>query len=116
MDPSDNFTLCRLVAAKCCPYNTVLLTCLRLPLHDNGNGTIEVSTLVNNYFRNDECVEGGKNVLLDSFSLLEQLRMESPQHFATLARVPATFQNTAYSQRYVNLDRGDGNRLYTITL
>ena len=36
VDPSDNFTLCRLVAAKCCPYNTVLLTCLRLPLHDNG--------------------------------------------------------------------------------
>lgn len=43
--------------------------------------------------------------MLDSFTLLEQLRMESPQHFATLARVPATFQNTAYSQRYVNLDR-----------
>lgn len=81
-----------------------------------GNGTIEVSTLVNNYFRNDECVEGGKNVLLDSFSLLEQLKMESPHHFATLARVPATFQNTAYSQRYVNLDRDDDNRLYTITL
>ena len=45
--------------------------------------------------------------MLDSFTLLEQLRMESPQHFATLARVPATFQNTAYSQRYVNLDRDD---------
>ena len=68
------------------------------------------------YVLSVECVEGGKNVLLDSFSLLEQLRMESPQHFATLARVPATFQNTAYSQRYVNLDRDDDNRLYTITL
>ena len=81
--------------------------------------SLEVSTLmcqifIANNFRNDECVEGGKNVLLDSFSLLEQLRVESPQHFATLARVPATFQNTAYSQRCVNLDRDDNDKYVCI--
>ena len=66
---------------------------------------VHAKFFIANNFRNDACVEGGKNVLLDSFSLPEQLRVESPQHFATLARVPATFQNTAYSQRCVNLDR-----------
>ena len=30
--------------------------------------------IIANNFRNDACVEGSKNVLLDSFSLLEQLR------------------------------------------
>ena len=43
------------------------------------SSTIEVSACI-----------GGKNVLLDSFSLLEQLRMESPQHFATLANMQST--------------------------
>ena len=75
----------------------------------------EQNILLQTNFRNDECVEGGKNVLLDSFSLLEQLRVESPQHFATLARVPATFQNTAYSQRCVNLDGDDDSKVCTVT-
>ena len=54
-------------------------------------------------FRYDECVEGGESILLDSLPLLEQLREDCPKHFATLTRVPATFQNTAYSQRYVHM-------------
>ena len=44
------------------------------------------------YCRNDACVEGGESVLLDAFAVVEEMRKKHPQHFATLARVPTTFQ------------------------
>ena len=44
--------------------------------------------------RNDACVEGGKSVLLDAFAVVEELREKHPQHFATLSRIPATFERT----------------------
>ena len=42
--------------------------------------------------RNDACVEGGESMLLDAFAVVEEMREKHPQHFATLARVPATFE------------------------
>ena len=49
--------------------------------------------------RNDACVVGGESVVVDGFAVLEKLRREYPQHFSTLARVPATFQKIHY-ERY----------------
>jgi len=43
-------------------------------------------------YRNDACVEGGESVLLDAFAVVEEMRVKHPQHFATLTRVPATFE------------------------
>ena len=48
--------------------------------------------------RNDECVGGGVSILLDSYPVLEQLRSDHPQHFATLTRVPATFQKCHFDR------------------
>lgn len=50
-------------------------------------------------YRNDACVVGGESVVVDGFAVLEKLRREYPQHFSTLARVPATFQKIHY-ERY----------------
>ena len=33
-------------------------------------------------------------MLLDAFAVVEEMRVKHPQHFATLARVPATFEKT----------------------
>ena len=39
----------------------------------------------------DKGVQGGESVFYDTFLLAELLREQSPRHFATLCRVPATF-------------------------
>ena len=52
------------------------------------------------YCRNDACVEGGESVLLDAFAVVEEMRKKHPQHFATLTRVPTTFQRI-HSKRLV---------------
>ncbi len=41
--------------------------------------------------RNDDCLEGGLSMLLDTYPILKELKAKHPQHFATLTRVPATF-------------------------
>ena len=43
-------------------------------------------------YRNDECVEGGESILLDLYSVVQELRETHPEHFDTLTRVPATNQ------------------------
>jgi len=48
--------------------------------------------------RFDECVEGGESGLLDMLPVMEQLRTDQPQHFSTMARVPATFTKTNYEK------------------
>ena len=40
----------------------------------------------------DDCVEGGDSVFVDAIAAAEELRLRFPEHFDTLARVPATFQ------------------------
>ena len=50
-------------------------------------------------YRNDDSIEGGLSMVLDSRPILEELKAEHPQHFATLTRVPATFM--AIHSRYV---------------
>ena len=52
--------------------------------------------------RFDPCVNGGESILLDTYPVLEELRQKHPEHFATLARVPATFQKIHY-ERYMLL-------------
>ena len=52
--------------------------------------------------RFDPCVNGGESILLDAYPVLEELRQKHPEHFATLARVPATFQKIHY-ERYILL-------------
>ena len=63
-----------------------------------------VVVLLNTYFytwhRFDPCVNGGESILLDTYPVLEELRQKHPEHFATLARVPATFQKVHY-ERYI---------------
>lgn len=44
------------------------------------------------YHRNDACIEGGESVVLDSFAVAEEMREKHPQLFATLTRIPITFQ------------------------
>ena len=39
---------------------------------------------------------------MDAYPVLEELRQKHPEHFATLARVPATFQKIHY-ERYILL-------------
>lgn len=61
------------------------------------------------FYRNDTCVKGGESTLLDSFPVLEEMRECHPKHFATLTKVPATFQKIHYERYYctavkVNLD------------
>lgn len=63
-----------------------------------------VAILQNTYYihRFDPCVNGGECILLDAYPVLEELRQKHPEHFATLARVPATFQKIHY-ERYILL-------------
>lgn len=44
------------------------------------------------HHRNDDCVQGGENVLLDAFPVVEEFKTRHPQHFKTLTRIPSTFQ------------------------
>ena len=64
---------------------------------------LEEVVLLNAYFytlhRFDPCVNGGESILLDAYPIMEELRQKHPEHFATLARVPATFQKVHY-ERY----------------
>jgi gamma-butyrobetaine dioxygenase len=48
--------------------------------------------------RNDECVDGGESVVIDTLAVVEKLRVTHPHHFATLVRVPATFQRIHYQR------------------
>ena len=48
--------------------------------------------------RNDGCVVGGENVLLDLWAVAEQLRKEHPKHFDTLTRVRVTFQRIHFDR------------------
>ena len=50
--------------------------------------------------RNDECVEGGESTIVDALAVVEKLRVTHPHHFATLVRVPTTFQRIHY-ERYI---------------
>ena len=45
-------------------------------------------------------MNGGESILLDAYPVMEELRQKHPEHFATLARVPATFQKVHY-ERYI---------------
>ena len=54
------------------------------------------------YHRNDACVEGGESVLLDAFAVVEEMRKKHPQHFATLTRVPTTFQRADRSKKLMH--------------
>ena len=60
------------------------------------------STTLQYTHRNDACVQGGRSILLDAFPVLEEMRRCFPIHFATLVRVPATFQKIHYD-RYIPL-------------
>ncbi|KAI0210552.1 Trimethyllysine dioxygenase [Lamellibrachia satsuma] len=42
--------------------------------------------------RYDTCVRGGESYLVDAWHVAEQMRRQHPQEFATLTRIPATFQ------------------------
>ena len=46
----------------------------------------------------DEDVVGGTSTFLDGFAAAEELRAASPAAFATLSRVPATFQKVHYAR------------------
>lgn len=48
--------------------------------------------------RNDDCVEGGENILLDLYPIVQELRKTYPHHFDTLTRVPVRFQKIAYDE------------------
>ena len=43
-------------------------------------------------------MEGGASILVDGLAAFENLRVTHPHHFATLARVPATFQRIYYDR------------------
>lgn len=42
--------------------------------------------------RYDSCVIGGESYLVDAWHIAEQMRFQHPREFATLTRIPATFQ------------------------
>jgi hypothetical protein len=48
--------------------------------------------------RNDECVEGGLSIVLDSIPVLEELRAKRPEYFVTLTKVEINFM--AATNRY----------------
>ena len=73
--------------------------------------------------RNDSCVVGGENVLLDLWAVAEQLRREHPKHFDTLTRVRVTFQRTqfytsvfAYNTFYVHAYNNYYDSIYCYTV
>ena len=43
-------------------------------------------------YRNDECVVGGENIMIDAFPVIEEFRVKHRQHFDTLTTIPGTFQ------------------------
>ena len=36
-----------------------------------------------NVYRNDECVVGGENIMLDAFPVIEEFQVKHKQHFDT---------------------------------
>ena len=46
--------------------------------------------------RNDAI--GGESLLLDTFPVLEEMRIKYPEEFDTLTRVPATFQRIHFDR------------------
>ncbi|RDD42516.1 putative gamma-butyrobetaine dioxygenase [Trichoplax sp. H2] len=50
--------------------------------------------------RFDECVTGGESLLLDSFSVAEELRLQSPEDFRILSTIPATFQKIHFEREF----------------
>ena len=46
----------------------------------------------------DACVAGGESTFMDGFLIAEELRRRRPADFATLTRVPATFQKIHYAR------------------
>ncbi|ELT94056.1 hypothetical protein CAPTEDRAFT_227933 [Capitella teleta] len=46
----------------------------------------------------DDCVEGGDSLLVDAWHVAEQLKTSHPEHFETLARVPATLQKIHFDR------------------
>jgi len=48
--------------------------------------------------RFDDCVTGGESLFVDAWHVAEKLRATSPDHFSTLTRVPATFQNIHFDR------------------
>ena len=50
------------------------------------------------FSRNDDCVEGGLSMVLDSFPVLEELRTKHPEYFATLTKVEANFLAITYNR------------------
>lgn len=68
-----------------------------LPLHsDNVYYEHPGGVAMLHCLRNDDCLEGGLNTLLDSHILLEEFKAKYPEHFSTLTRVPATFSDIHY--------------------
>ena len=53
--------------------------------------------------RNDDCVTGGETIVVDALAVAEKLRATHPHHFATLTRVPATFQRIHYERYHIYL-------------
>ena len=42
--------------------------------------------------RNDDDIIGGESLLLDTYPVLEEMRVQHPKEFHKLTRIPATFQ------------------------
>ena len=53
---------------------------------------VRMCPLIHLLCRNDEEVVGGESLLLDSYPVLEEMRIQHPEEFDTLTRIPATFQ------------------------
>ena len=51
-------------------------------------------------------MEGGENILLDLYPIVQELRKAHPHHFDTLTKVPAQFQKIAYEEGSVSMACG----------
>ena len=49
----------------------------------------------------DDCISGGESYFVDAWPVIERLRAEHPTDFATLVRIPATFQKIHYNRSVV---------------
>ena len=93
-------------------YNCDVLSTLRIMKVEQADCSVlmdSLSAFENKFYlyhvmlyRMDECVEGGESILLDAYAVVEEMRKKHPQHFDTLVRVPATFEQIYYD-RYILL-------------
>ncbi|CAI8039430.1 Gamma-butyrobetaine dioxygenase [Geodia barretti] len=64
-----------------------------VPMYESQTGLTLLHCL-----RNDSCVSGGDTIVVDALAVAEKLRLTHPNHFATLVRVPVTFQRVHYDR------------------